>query len=259
VVQTTQVMPPFVYQHKEFAKGSIGDLEILEAHYITFVKFDSDNEVNQYFRPIAALSHVVTIMCCFIKAVEEVHAFGSISSAARAQGVTTFDIYTVNVISKTGQISKLTVHCSENTPASESTLRCKLCGTKGTSIATYPDMTYVQHTHDKEPIKYDLLTPENTEFYFGKEKENTVIPYGCYANYISHFARAIAINQQDNTKTNVAQGLQTFVIIEAIWRSAVEKRSIKIKEIRNEIFGDTRCTGQKTPDTFVVKTERKGD
>jgi len=32
------------------------------------------------------------------------------------------------------------------------------------------------------------------------------------------------------------QGIQTAIIVEAIRRSVIEKRSIKIKEIRNEVF-----------------------
>jgi len=214
---------------------------MLEAHYIGEIDFDSNLEINQNYRPLVALAHFVTIMRCFIKVVAEVHAFGNISSAARARGVTSFDIYTVNVISKNGEISKLTVHCSEKTPAGDSVLRCKLCGTKGTSIATYPDLSYIQHIHNQDPLKVEFLNQENVEFYFSKKEKDQkpIIQYGCYANYIGHFARAIASQQPDKTKINFVQGLQTLVIIEAIRRSAVEKRPIKVKDIRNELFGES--------------------
>jgi len=237
VVQAIQVFPSFVYQHKMYLSGVLGDLEMLEAYLVGDIIIDGNTNVMTHYRPLAALAPVVTVMRCFIQDVAEVHSFGIVSCMSSSKGSTVKDLFTVNVISKSGQICKLSVHCSLNTVPGDYQIGCKLYGSKGTSTATYPDMIYLQHIVNttKEPEKSEFLSPENLEYYFNKEKPQ--IPYGCYANYIGHYAKAIMSGQPDKTKTNIAQGLQTLVIMEAIRRSAEEKRAVKIKEIRSEVFG----------------------
>jgi len=144
-------------------------------------------------------------------------------------------MYIVNLVAKGGEIAKATVNCCPS--GTEKSLRCKLHGTKGTSQASYPDMLYLHNSQNSEPKRLEFLTSENIEFYFNhKDKNPSAVPYGCYANYFNHFARAIITHQQDKIKLNIIQALQTAVIVEAIRRSAIEKRSVKIKEIRNEVF-----------------------
>jgi len=237
VVQITQVIPNFIHQQKEFVKGSIGDLELLEVHFTGWNYIDTNRE----HRPIIALSNVVTMIRCFIKRIESVEAYSRVSHEAKSHSSTIDDIYVINFLSKTGEIAKATVNCCQSIPVQEKLISCKLYGTKGISQATYPDMIYEQYNPNSEPIKHEFLIQENLEFYFNqKEKDLTsgsIIPYGCYANYFNHFARYIVSQQIDKIKLNIIQGIQTVVIVEAIRRSALEKRSVRIKEIRTEIFG----------------------
>lgn len=207
---------------------------MVEVHYLGWNV--NECKIDNQYRPIKALSSVVTMIRCFLNRIESVHAFSKPSVQSRSQNPVVNDIYIVNFVSKTGEIAKATVNCCSSIP--EKVLRCKLYGSKGTSEASYPDMLYTQLNSDQETsISHEFLTAENKEFYFNhKEKNPTNIPYGCYSNYFNHFARAIVSQQNDKIKFNIVQGLQTAIIVEAILRSAMEKRSIKIKEIRNEVF-----------------------
>lgn len=76
--------------------------------------------ITSYF---TALSRAVTVMRCFVKNVDYVHALGSTSALAKSHGVTEFDIYTVHVSSKKGNVANLTIHCSEDLLGAEPEMR----------------------------------------------------------------------------------------------------------------------------------------
>eukprot|EP01125_Pyxidicula_operculata_P019261 TRINITY_DN6970_c0_g1_i1.p1 TRINITY_DN6970_c0_g1~~TRINITY_DN6970_c0_g1_i1.p1 ORF type:complete len:1033 (-),score=263.11 TRINITY_DN6970_c0_g1_i1:220-3318(-) len=232
VVQISQVFPSFVRQHKDFRNNLIGELEMLDASFVGFIPFDEENKVNENFRPLEGLSHVVTIMRCFMKNIDEVHAVGSVSAISQSLGLKAFDVFSVNCTTKKGLIAKLVVHCSQRKPAGEPELKCILYGSKGVSVATYPDMVYTYQTGDQVD-RNDLNTADNSEFYFNKEK-NQKIPYGCYANYISHFNKTISTNT-NSYEVNVQQGIQTYAIVEAILRSASQRKPIKVKDVKSEL------------------------
>lgn len=89
-------------------------------------------------------------------------------------------------------------------------------------------------------IFLELLNQENNfEVFFNSEPEMQH-PYGCYANYLSHFAFQLAQNTTQNSQfqANIVQGLQTYVIIEAIRRSAMKNQVVSIKDIKNEVYAD---------------------
>jgi len=227
--------PSFIRQYREFKNGTIGSIELLEASFISNIDHGED-DVNTSFKPLEALSHVVTLMRCFVKNVDEVHAFGQVTARSQAKGLNAFDIFVVNVTSRKGQVAKLTIHCSEQWHAAEPVMKCTLYGTKGTSTATYPEMVYTQDIGNG-PERKDLLNSENAEYYFNREKKMG-IPYGCYANYLGHYAKSIA-SQQNSYQVNIAQGLQTYVILEAIQRSCTQGVPIKIRDLKNEIYGSS--------------------
>jgi len=74
-------------------------------------------------------------------------------------------------------------------------------------------------------------------------------PYGCFANYLSHYAYQLSqTNANPNAnatsfQANVVQGLQTFVIIEAIRRSAQLNQVVNIKDIKSEVYAESSNVG----------------
>jgi len=241
VVQISQVFPSFIRQHKEFKSGKIGNLELLEASFIGHVDLDpNDNNVNNHFRPLEGLSQAVTLMRCFVKNVDIVHAVAQVSAAAKARKISTPDIYVVNLTSTKGQIATLTVHCTQEHTGIEPIMKCTLYGTKGTSCATYPDMVYIEDLGDG-PQKKDLLSADNMEYYFNKEKKMST-PYGCYANYLTHYAKSITATQ-NSCQINIMQGLQTDVLLEAIMRSVTSGKPQTVKDVKREIYGADNTDG----------------
>lgn len=79
-----------------------------------------------------------------------------------------------------------------------------------------------------------LLTHQ--EFYFNREKK-PVACYGSIANYTNHFATSLD-TESNNFEANLSQGLQNFMIVEAIVRSAKSRAPIKLKDLGDQIHHD---------------------
>jgi len=184
---------------------------------------------NSNFRLMEALSHGVTIIRSFIKNIDEVHAYGKISHSDTDGN----SIISAHCISRKGDICKLLVNCSQDTILPYK-IRCTLYGTKGTSISEYPSPIYELQIGGSQ-LKFDLMSPDLLDYYFDKQ-EKTRIPYGCYASFITHFIKNIDSNSHSiQLDSSIQQGLQTFIVVEAINRSIAQKIPIKVKTIRNEV------------------------
>jgi hypothetical protein len=80
------------------------------------------------------------------------------------------------------------------------------------------------------------MTPDILDYYFDKQERTNRVPLGCYANFVGHFLRCIDTTSTSvQFETNVQQGLQTFILIEAINRSIDQKTAIKLKNVRTEL------------------------
>lgn len=104
VVQTSQVFPSFIHQHKRYKDGAYGNIELVEASISNTPQYDLEAPYNHikvmtgkssHFIKLTslAISSVVTLLRCFLKNVEEVSAYGHLSATGKRAGINIFDIY----------------------------------------------------------------------------------------------------------------------------------------------------------------------
>ena len=100
VGQSTRFFESFQRQRRAFEQGNIGDLELVDAHYIH--RMDWYYEKSQWATTetdwvFLGLSHPTDLIRWYLGEIAEVHAFGTHSALARKYNVRSFDIYSVNV------------------------------------------------------------------------------------------------------------------------------------------------------------------
>lgn len=234
VGQSTRFFEPFIRQRRAFERGEIGAVEFLDAHYI--------HRMDWFYRksPWAAtdtdwiflgMSHPLDLCRWYLGPIAEVHALGFRSELGRAHAVRGFDVCTVNLRAADGRIGRALGHygCHE-LPSARNAIELVLFGSRGTSLAQYHDMRYVHTAEDGTEVTEDPLYALR-HHYFGSEVHG--MHYGEFANYAEHFAGAII----DGTPhaPDLAEGLETFCLMEAVRRSAAEGRPVAVEPLLREI------------------------
>jgi hypothetical protein len=91
-------------------------------------------------------------------------------------------------------------------------------------------------------MRYAATRPDGTEvwedalyskraYYFNNEVHG--MHYGEFANYTEYFARAILQNLPNSP--DLAEGIDTFCVMEAVRRSAIERKPVEVDVVRGEV------------------------
>jgi predicted dehydrogenase len=256
VGQSTRFFEPFRRQRAAFDRGEIGKVELLDAHYI--------HRMDWYYEKSAwvatdtdwvflGLSHPLDLVRWYLGPIKAVQAFASRSAIGEKYKLKGNDIYVVNAVAASGQIGRAMGNYGvHELPTARNCIELMLYGSEGASLAQYHDMKYVHtapHKKADHPAEHKVeeahagfapgALEEVTEdflyagrhYYFNSEVHG--MHYGEFANYADYFARSLMSNAPYSP--NLEEGLETFCIMEAVRRSALEGRPVEVGTVMSEI------------------------
>lgn len=234
VGQSTRFFESFRRQRAAYERGEIGALELADAHYI--------HRMDWYYEksPWAAgatdwvylgMSHPIDLVRWYLGPIATVFAVGTQSALARRYGAESFDIYSATYTSVEGKIGRALGHYGlRELPSARNTIELALYGDAGTSLAQYHDMRYFHTTPDGTEVVEDMLY-HRRPYYFNNETHG--MHYGEFANYAEYFAQAL-LNDQAYSP-DLAEGIETFCLMEATRRSAAEGRPVEIAPLLDAV------------------------
>ena len=234
VGQSTRFFEPFLRQRAAFERGEIGAIELAEAHYV--------HRMDWYYQKSAlvatdtdwvylGLSHPLDLLHWYLGPIREVQALASTSALGIEHGSKSPDMYVVNALAMDGRLGRALGHYGvHELPSARNAIELVLWGSGGTSLAQYHDMRYVHTASDGTQVSEDHLYA-GRHYYFNSEVHG--MHYGEFANYAEHFALALIEGRAH--APDLEQGLETFCSMEAVRRSALERRTVELAPLRAEI------------------------
>lgn len=233
VGQSTRFFEPFIRQRQAYERGEIGELELLDAHYIHRMDWFYDKSpwaTHTTDWAYLGLSHPVDLARWYLGRIVEVQAWGARSQLARRYAVQSSDIYIVNLRSANERPGRVMGHYGLHELASaRNAIELMLFGTHGSSLAQYPDMRHV-HTSPQGDVIEDPLYARRA-YYFNNDVHG--MHYGEFANYVEYFAQALLHGRPYSP--NLEEGIETVCVMEAIRRSACERRPMHVAPLLEEV------------------------
>jgi len=234
VGQSTRFFEPFRRQRKAYENGHLGELELVDAHYMHRMDWFYEKspwaatETDWIF---LGLSHPIDLIRWYLGPIEEVQALGYASELGKAYGLTGFDIYAVNLRGTNGRIARALGHYGLKEMFSvRNCIELFLYGTKNTSMAQYHDMKYQYTVDDGTEVREDPLY-ELRHYHFNSEIHG--MHYGEFANYADYFAEALIKNT--TYSPGIEEGVETFCIMEAVRQSARINKPVAVLPLIKEV------------------------
>lgn len=221
VGQSTRFFEAMRRQRAAFEAGEVGQVEVVEAHYTHRMDWYYDRApwvADGTDWVFLGMSHPLDLLRWYLGPIESVSAVGSRSALAREHGCRSFDVYSVNALTADGRVGRAFGHYGmHELPRARNSIECMLYGSAGTSLAKYHDMQYLHTGEDGVEHLEDMLY-EYRHYHFNNEVHG--MHYGEFANYLQYFAEALISGAEYSP--GVAEGIETFCLMEAVRRSAAQ-------------------------------------
>ncbi|WP_378127963.1 Gfo/Idh/MocA family oxidoreductase [Cohnella boryungensis] len=218
VGQSTRFFEPMIKQREDYDQGRNGDLETVEAHYITDGRWFLEKAWSRqkgFSWMYGFMIHAVDLVRWYLPEVSEVAGFGRSSANNAAHGLETWDSMRFILRDEQGRIA--TVAGSYTLPtfeqAIEPSISCVLRGTKGTTRGEYPSLRY--NTHFEGEGNAAHAYEEKDPYYFRFEGKSHHA--GEYQNYIEYFADCL--DSDATPLPDVHEAVRTLALMEAMERS----------------------------------------
>jgi predicted dehydrogenase len=229
VGQSSRFFAPFKRQREHFETGAFGDLVTIEAQY---------HDDHRWFlaKPWAkqsafkwlfgGISHPADFIRWYLPDVEEVMGYGYLSPNGRAGGLVNPDTFHFVLKAASGRIARISgVYSCPTVPAQRDSgmsvvLRCN----NGSSQADYHELRYSWKIGSQAVIEGF----EGQENYFFRFEGNSHHA-GEYQNYIEYFAHCLENGQ--TPKPDVAEGIVTVALLQAMEESTVKGVPVKISDV----------------------------
>lgn len=214
VGQSTRFYETFQRQREMAERGDFGDVEVLDAHYnhrMDWYYEKSPWTVTDTHWAYLGLSHPVDLVRWYLGPIREVHAYGTITSLGAKYGMTTPDAITVSLMAESGRIGRVLGNYGfHELPKARALIECFLMGSKGSSLARYPDLRYTYSEGNAE-VEEDYHHAMSG-YYFRHELKG--MHYGEFCNYTDYFASRLLSGESNSP--DLAEGLDTVNIMRAI-------------------------------------------
>jgi predicted dehydrogenase len=218
VGQSTRFYEPFQCQREHFERGSLGQIEVLDAHYnhrMDWYYEKSPWTLDKTHWAYLGLSHPVDLVRWYLGEIAEVHAIGTRTSLAKEYGMQTPDAICVNLKAKSGAIARVLGNYGfHELPRARSLIECFLMGSEGSSLARYPDLRFTYHDENGVEIEEDYHH-SMAGYYYRHELKG--MHYGEFCNYTDYFASRILSGEPNSP--DLVEGLQTVRVMHAIVES----------------------------------------
>ncbi len=227
VGQSTRFYEPFQRQRERYEAGEFGEAEVLDCHYnhrMDWYYEKSPWSIAETHWAYLGLSHPVDLVRWYLGPIQEVHAYGMKTALGRAHGVAHDDALVVNLRSQNGKIARVLGNYGiHEHPRGRSLIECVLMGSKGSSVARYPDLRFswvgedgIEHEEDYEHAM--------AGYYYRHELKG--MHYGEFANYADYFASKL-ISGEPNSP-DLTEGVETLSTMGAIVASLHSGRPEKV-------------------------------
>jgi predicted dehydrogenase len=230
VGQSTRFFESFQRQRSAYEQGDIGEIELLDAHYVHRMDWFYDKSqwaLDATDWVYLGLSHPLDLLRWYLGSIAEVQAYGSRSALARHYGVESFDVYNVNARSVDGRLGRVMGHYGlHELPSARNAIELVLYGTRGTSMAQYHDMRYFYTRPDGTEVKEDILYSKRA-YYFNNEVHG--MHYGEFANYADYFASALLTDSPYSP--DLREGLETVCLMAAVRQSALSGKPVQVGDL----------------------------
>ncbi len=218
VGQSTRFGEPFLRQRECFEAGDIGEVQVVDAHYnhhMAWYYRKSPWTVAETHWAYLGLSHPVDLVRWYIGEIREVHAYGMTTPVGEEFGLPTPDAMIVNLIGVNGRIGRVLGNYGyHELPRARSLIECHLMGSKGTSLARYPELRFTRMDERGVEIEEDY-THAMTGYYYRHELVG--MHYGEFCNYADYFASKLLSGEPNSP--NLEEGLDTVRVMRAIVKS----------------------------------------
>jgi len=177
------------------------------------------------------MSHPIDLIRWYLGSIDEVHAYGRLSRMGARYGRSGYDSYVANLRATDGRIARaMGQYGMVELPSARNAIELLLFGDAGTSMAQYHDMRYIHTAPDGADVIEDPLY-ELRAYYFNNEVHG--MHYGEFANYADYFANCLL--QGLPHSPDLAEGLETFCVMEAVRRSAHAGGPVRVQPLLDEI------------------------
>jgi predicted dehydrogenase len=234
VGQSTRFFESFQRQRAAYERGEIGELELIDAHYIHRMDWFYEKSpwaANQSDWIFMGMSHPIDLIRWYLGPIDQVHAYGRLSRMGARYGRSGYDSYVANLHAADGRIARaMGQYGMVELPSARNAIELLLFGDAGTSMAQYHDMRYYATRPDGTEVIEDALYARRA-YYFNNEVHG--MHYGEFANYTSYFAGCLL--QGLTHSPDLAEGIETFCVMEAIRRSAHSGDPVQVRPLLEEV------------------------
>lgn len=230
VGQSTRFYEPFQRQRDQFESGGIGSVEVFDAHYNHRMDWwyeKSPWSIESTHWAYLGLSHPLDLATWYLGPIREVHAYGGATFLASRFGLPTPDAIVVNLLAESGAVGRVLGNYGiHELPAARSLIECCLMGSKGTSLARYPDLRFTCHDADGVEIHQDF-EHAMAGYYYRHELKG--MHYGEFCNYTDYFASKLLSGEPNSPDLN--EGLQTLMLMGAVVESLETGQPSKVRTL----------------------------
>lgn len=232
VGQSSRYFEPARRQRMDYEAGKNGELETVEAHYISdsrwFLERDWSHQKG-FSWMYNFMIHALDLAVWYLPEIEEVYGIGSVSANTKEKGVYAKDTMKFLLKDKNGHSAYVSGAYAMPTLGSavEQSISCTLRGTKGVSRAGYPKLKYYTNF---EPVQKTAQLQEFQDMYgYYFRFENETHHAGEYENYIDEFATELF--KGNTPKPDLKEGIRTLAVMEAMSESMESGQVVKVADI----------------------------
>jgi len=229
VGQSSRFFAPFNRQREHFTTGELGSLITIEAAYHADHRWFLEKPWAKQpaFKWLyGAISHPADLVRWYLPDVAEVMGYAQLSENGRAGGLVNPDTFHFICKAGCGKIARVSGSYSGPTvPAQrDSGMTCILRCANGASQADYHELRYSWKIGARSVIER-FEGEEDHYFRFEGHTHHA----GEYQNYIEYFAHCLGAGQVP--KPDVAEGIVTIALLQAMEESTVTGAPVRIAEV----------------------------
>lgn len=227
VGQSTRFGEPFLRQRERFEAGELGQVEMVDAHYVHRMDWYYEKSpwtIDETHWAYLGLSHPIDLVRWYLGPVREVQAFGTTSALGASFGMRTPDAIVVNLLAENGRVGRVMGHFGmHELPRARSLIECLLLGSEGTSLARYPEQRL---TYLSDGVEVEEDTSHAMTGYYSRH-ELLGMHYGEFCNYADYFASCLLSGQPNSP--DLEEGLETVMTMRAVVASLESGRVERVE------------------------------
>jgi predicted dehydrogenase len=229
VGQSSRHFAPFARQRVHFETGAFGALHCVETQYNADHRWFLEKgwaRLDAFKWLYGGMSHPVDFVRWYVPDVAEVMGYAVLSENGRKLGLKNPDTYQFIFQSPRGIIGRISgTYSAPVVPIQrDSHMTCILRAANGACQADYYDLRYAWKIGEQSCLE-TFEDMDSHFFRFGGHSHHA----GEYQNYIEYFARCLASGQ--TAKPDVAEGIVTVALLQAMDEAATTGRAVKVAEV----------------------------